>query len=336
MPRWSPIWASTSLISFKRFAPEIRGAQHLGFGLLNEVADIDDVVVLQAIGRAYRKLQLVDLAQQVLVERQLARADVLRGVARLLEIDEELQLILQDAGSKSDRVLGGYRAIGLDPERQPVVIRDLAHAGILDPVGDLANRAEERIDRNEADRRVLGPILRRRDIALTVLDGQLHRNPDAAVERADHQFGVHDVDIMAGLDRAGTDFAGSAGAQPHALGAIAIHPQIDGLDVEDDVGHVLEYAGERREFVQYALDLHRGDRRTLQRRHQHPPQRISQCQPEAALQRLGDDRGDPLGVVARLNRQLFRFDQCLPISLKHSRTSVIQCGFSSATSAAGR
>src|SRR6266536_555900 len=35
----------------ERLAPEIRRAQHLGFGLLNEVADIDDVVVLETVGR---------------------------------------------------------------------------------------------------------------------------------------------------------------------------------------------------------------------------------------------------------------------------------------------
>ncbi len=122
---------------------------------------------------------------------------------------------------------------------------------------------------------------------------------------------------MARLDRTGADFAGSAGTQPHAFGTLAIHPQIDAFDVEDDVGHVFEHAGQRGKFVQYALDLHRSDRRPLQRRHQHPPQRISQRQTEPAFQWLGDDRGDALGVVARLNRQLFRFDQCLPISLKH-------------------
>src|ERR1700730_18776250 len=86
----------------QRFAPEIRGPQHFGLGLLTEVADIDDVVVLQAIGRAYRELKLVDLAQQILVERQLARANIFRRMPRLFEIDEELQLILKDAGSESD------------------------------------------------------------------------------------------------------------------------------------------------------------------------------------------------------------------------------------------
>ena len=54
----------------QRLAAEVRGAQHLGFGLLDQVADVDDVVVLQAVGRTDRQLQLVDLLQQKRVELQ--------------------------------------------------------------------------------------------------------------------------------------------------------------------------------------------------------------------------------------------------------------------------
>src|SRR5215218_16935 len=36
----------------QRLASKVRGAEHLAFRLLDQVADIDDVVVLQAVGRA--------------------------------------------------------------------------------------------------------------------------------------------------------------------------------------------------------------------------------------------------------------------------------------------
>ena len=45
---------------FERFVAEIRRAQHLGFGLLHQIADIDYVVVLQAVGRAYRQLKVIN------------------------------------------------------------------------------------------------------------------------------------------------------------------------------------------------------------------------------------------------------------------------------------
>ncbi len=71
------------------------------------------------------------------------------------------------------------------------------------------------------------------------------------------------------------------------FGAVAGHPERHLLDVEDDVGHVLAHAGDRREFVQHAFDMHRGHRRTLQRGEQHAAQGVAEGEAEAPLQRLG-------------------------------------------------
>src|SRR5208282_320416 len=48
----------------ERLPAEVRRPQHLGLSLLHQIADIDDVVVLQAIGRTYRELELVDLLEE--------------------------------------------------------------------------------------------------------------------------------------------------------------------------------------------------------------------------------------------------------------------------------
>src|SRR5689334_10208664 len=37
----------------QRLAAEVRGAEHLGFGLLHQIADVDDVVVLQTVRRTH-------------------------------------------------------------------------------------------------------------------------------------------------------------------------------------------------------------------------------------------------------------------------------------------
>ena len=52
----------------QRLAAEVRRAEHFGFGLLNQIADIDDVVVLEAVGRTDRQFQLVHLLQQEAVD----------------------------------------------------------------------------------------------------------------------------------------------------------------------------------------------------------------------------------------------------------------------------
>ncbi len=126
---------------------------------------------------------------------------------------------------------------------------------------------------------------------------------------------------MPGLDLAGPHLARPGGAQAHPLRPLAMHAQADALDVQHDVGDVLEHARQRGELVQHALDLHRGDRRALQRGQQHPPQRVAERQAETALERLGDDGGDTVRIAARLDRKLLRFDQGLPILLQHDNLS---------------
>src|SRR3546814_6950839 len=86
---------------------------------------------------------------------------------------------------------------------------------------------------------------------------------------ADDEIGVEHVDIAGHRDVAGLDRAGAGGGKLEPLGAFAFHLERDLLHVEDDIGHVLAHAGERREFVQHVLDLDRGDGRTLKRSEEH-------------------------------------------------------------------
>src|SRR6478609_11316461 len=84
------------------------------------------------------------------------------------------------------------------------------------------------------------------------------------------------------------------------LRPFAFHLQRDLLHVEDDVGDVLADAREAREFMKHALDLDRGHRGALQRREEHPAQRVAERHAEAALERFGDERRLAADVGARL------------------------------------
>ena len=123
---------------------------------------------------------------------------------------------------------------------------------------------------------------------------------------------------MAGLDLAGAHLAGAGRAQPHPLRPVAVHPQADAFDVEHDIGNVFEHARQRGKLVQDALDLDRRYGGALQRGQQHATQRVSERQPEAAFEWLGDDRRDALRVAAALDGELLWFNQGLPILLKHN------------------
>ncbi len=207
------------------------------------------------------------------------------------------------------------RAVGLDRHGQLVVVENLALAGILDLVGDLLDRRVQAVDRDQPDRRILGAVAVGRDVALAAVDRELHADLRTLVERADDVVGIEDLDVADRLDVTSHDGAGALLAHDHALGAVAFHADGDFLDVEHDVGHVLAHAGDRGEFMQHAVDLHRGDGRAAQRRQQHATQRVAEREAEAALERLGDQRGQRLAL--RREVDLVGLDQFLPVFLDH-------------------
>src|SRR5580658_2228070 len=58
---------------FEALAAEVLGLQHVLLGALNQLADEGDVGVLQAVGGSNRELELVDGAEEVLVEGLVLR-----------------------------------------------------------------------------------------------------------------------------------------------------------------------------------------------------------------------------------------------------------------------
>src|SRR5206468_7034860 len=102
------------------------------------------------------------------------------------------------------------RAVGLDRQRELVVVELLAHAGVLDLVGDLPHRRIERVDRDEADGRVGGAVGHGRDVAFANVGGQLHVERRAFVEVAYEKVGVGDLDVASGGDQSRGD-VGRAG-----------------------------------------------------------------------------------------------------------------------------
>ena len=67
--------------------------------------------------------------------------------------------------------------------------------------------------------------------------------------------------------------------------------QRDLLQVEDDVGRVLDHAGDGRELVQHALDPDGGDGRALDRGEQHAPHRVPDGRAEARARTAGRGTG---------------------------------------------
>ena len=105
-------------------------------------------------------------------------------------------------------------------------------------------------------------------------------------------------DIAGGHDRR------TLGGNRQPLRAFDFHADRDALEVQHDVGDVFTHTGNGRKLVQHVVDLHAGDGRTLQRRHQDAAQRVAERQAKAALQRFGDQRRLTRRVIARLDVKL--------------------------------
>src|SRR5262245_15063582 len=89
----------------QRLAAEVLGFEHLLLGLLDQLAEIADVGVLEAVRRAYAELEILDRPVEVFVEGSLAARLTLRTHRLFLEVHEDAELVLQDPGGVGDRVL---------------------------------------------------------------------------------------------------------------------------------------------------------------------------------------------------------------------------------------
>ena len=69
------------------------------------------------------------------------------------------------------------------------------------------------------------------------------------------------------------------------------------LQIEDDVGHVLDHAGQRGELVLRAGDFYRGYGSAFERGKQDAPERIPNGVTVAGFKRLGDELG--IGICGR-------------------------------------
>ena len=88
--------------------------------------------------------------------------------------------------------------------------------------------------------------------------GETEYNADVAAVAAEglalHQLGVHDLRARIADDVRGSDGALGGALDAQGRGAVAVQAHEQLLDVEDDVGDVLDHARQGRELMTHALD----------------------------------------------------------------------------------
>jgi hypothetical protein len=136
-------------------------------------------------------------------------------------------------------------------------------------------------------------------VAPAAADRERHLELALVGEMRELELRVQDLEIGGRLDVGGRDGACTLLRKMHLdLGRVAVEAADELLEVEDDVGDVLADARQRRELVGDALDLDGRDGRALERREQHPPERVAEGVAEAAVERL--DREAPRALVGVL------------------------------------
>src|SRR5215213_5905923 len=141
-----------------RLLAEVRDGGELAFRLRHEVADRLYAGALEAVVAADAEFELLDedvvhraaaalrAGREAVATTRAAvlEADRARAGAQVLDpvlVGEDRETRDEDLGRLTERGLRVDRAVGLDVERQLVEVRALAHAGLLDAVGDAADRA---------------------------------------------------------------------------------------------------------------------------------------------------------------------------------------------------
>src|SRR5207253_4468886 len=86
----------------------------------------------------------------------------------------------------------------------------------------------------------------------------------------------------------------------------------DLFQVEDNIGGILDHAGDRLKFVQHSFDLYRRDGCALDGTEEHAAKRVADSGTETTLKGLCPEHAVLIGQVLGVNSETFRFLKAFP------------------------
>src|SRR4029077_4898748 len=135
-------------------------------------------------------------------------------------------------------------------EGEFVEVGPLPDASGGDVVGGAADRREDRVDRDHADRLFVGLVLFSRRVTSAAADRQVDLELGFLLERRDRSLGVEDLNAGGQVYVLCLDLTGAGGDQRGLdLVGVGVHADDEVLEVEDDVGDVLLHTGHGGELV---------------------------------------------------------------------------------------
>src|SRR4030095_7438353 len=114
----------------ERLVAEILRLQHLLFGLLNQLTNVLDISVLKAVLRAHGKFQLIDAAEEIIVQWNRGSVFTFFLTGLVLKVHEDPNLVLENLRCIGHGVFWLDTTIGVNLKHQTIIIGPLAHASV--------------------------------------------------------------------------------------------------------------------------------------------------------------------------------------------------------------
>jgi hypothetical protein len=166
----------------------------------------------------------------------------------------------------------------------------------------------DRIDGDIAERQVGVGVAIGDLVAASELEASLELQIAFLRQRRDVRGRVEDFDVRVILEVGGRHDTRALLFEVERFRTFTVKLEGYLLEVENDVRHVLDDAGERRELVKNAFHANRRDSRPLDRGKQHAPERVTDGGTKTTLERLRNEatvvRREGLRIVVQLLRFL--------------------------------
>lgn len=243
-----------------------------------------------AVGRTHGKFDFVDAHIEELSEPVLLFADLLADGLEfnLLVVDpvEDIDVVFKYYRGVFEGLVGSYPSVSPDFKGKLVEIGHLADARGVNGILDELNGAEKRIYRDNPDRLVFVLVLVGGPPTAAAGNFDLGYEPALGIERADDLFGIDDLDVGIRLYIGGRHSPLLVDVDHQALVFTQRALDLDFLQVQDDVGDVLDNPVDALEFVVHPVDANRTNRRALDGAEQHAAERVADRCGRSPSQRL--------------------------------------------------
>jgi hypothetical protein len=233
---------------------------------LHEITDIHDVLGFQAIRRTNSQFEFIDRTQQYRID--LVLGHLACAFFLTLQVNEDRELVLQDAACATNRLFRIDRPVRLDVDDQLVEVGSLFYTGRFDVVSNAVNRAERSVQLQSADRAGLFLECRtlcRRPVASSTRNFQDHIQLTGFGQIRDDHIGIHDLDIVVELNVRAGYRSGSLLGNPQLCRITRMHAHGYLLEVQENINDILLHTFDAGVFMQYAIDLGLDDGRTRHR-----------------------------------------------------------------------